>query len=227
MNVLCIYPGMAKQRNDNAFMLIKLRQKGVKLAIIASKSLGLKGVGQLPYYEDMDGIPIYRLYRNPLDILLFPHSKLKHILEIIKRLKPDLIFCSQELNIRLALILERYLDVPIVLLVEDAGRIRSGEAYKSLKNNIMMRVVQIPTGPDFWQWLCKKSSALITCHPRDKQILDKLPQYGKPVYFLPWPTHIPDDFRYPPPREKYRGCTLVLYIRSRILKSLSGHYREF
>jgi len=55
---------MVKQRNDNAFMLIKLQDKGVKLAIIASKSLGLKGTGQLSFYEDMDGIPIHRLYRQ-------------------------------------------------------------------------------------------------------------------------------------------------------------------
>ena len=93
---------MNKQRNDNAFMLIKLQDKGVKLAIIASKSLGLKGVGQLSSYENMDGIPIYRLYKKPLDIFLFPRRKLKEILQVAKRLKPDLIFCSQERNMRLA-----------------------------------------------------------------------------------------------------------------------------
>jgi len=205
LNILCIYPGMTMQRNDNAFMLIKLQDKGVKLAIIASKSLGLKGVGQLSCYEDIDGIPIYRLYKKPLDMFLFTNKKLKEILSIAIRLKPDLIFCSQELNMRLALILKRYLAVPIVLLVEDAGRIRSGEAHKSLRIKFMMRLLGIPTGPKFWSWLCKKASTLITCHPRDKQILDKLSQYGKPVFYLPWPTHIPDDFRFPHSRKKYRG----------------------
>ena len=186
-------------------MLIKLRDKGVKLAIITSKSLGLKGVGQLSSYENMDGVPIYRLYKKPLDIFLFPRRKLKEILQVAKRLKPDLILCSQQLNMRLALILKRYLEVPILLLVEDAGRILSGEAHKSLVTKCMMRLLGIPTGPSFWSWLCKKASALITCHPRDQQILDQLSQYGKSVFYLPWPTYIPDDFKYPSSRKTYRA----------------------
>lgn len=186
-------------------MLIKLQDKGVKLAIIAGKSLGLKGTRQLSFYEDMDGIPIHRLYRQHMEMFLFPYTKLKQILQIAKSLKPDLIFCSQELNMRLALILQRHFKIPILLLVEDAGSILSGEAYKSLRMKSMMRVLGIPTGPKFWSWLCKKASALITCHPRDKRILDILSQHGKPVYYLPWPTHIPDDFRFPPSKKKYRG----------------------
>lgn len=196
---------MTKQRNDNAFMLIELQDKDVKLTIITSKSLGLKGVGQLSSYENMDGIPVYRLYRNPLDIFLFPHRKLKEILQVAKRLKPDLIFCSQELNMRLALILKRYFDVPILLLVEDAGRILSGEEHESLVRKCMTSLLGIPTGPKFWSWLCKKASALITCHPRDRQALDLLSQYGKPVFYLPWPTHIPNDFKYPPSRKTNRA----------------------
>lgn len=196
---------MVKQRNDNAFMLIKLQDKGVKLAIIASKSLGLKGTGQLSSYEDMDGIPIYRLYRQHREMVLFPYTKLKEVLQIAKSLKPDLIFCSQELNMRLALMLQRRLKIPILLLVEDAGSILSGEAYKSLKAKCMMRLVGIPMGRKFWSWLCQKASALITCHPRDKQILAEISRYEKPVFYLPWPTYIPEDFKYPPLREKHRA----------------------
>jgi len=196
---------MTKERNDNAFMLVKLKEKGVNLAIIASRSLGLKGTGQLPSYENMDDVPIYRPYEKPLDIFLFPRRKLNEILQIASRLKPDLIFCSQELNIRLALILKKYLEVPIVLLVEDAGRIYSGEAYDSMKIRIIMRLFGIPTGQSLWSWLSKKVSTLITCHPRDVQILDKLSQHGKQVYYLPWPTYTPENFKFPHSRKKYRG----------------------
>lgn len=197
---------MTKKWNDNAFMLIKLQDKGTKLAIITSKSLGLKGVGQLASYENMDGIPIYRLYKNyPRDIFLFPRRKSKEILQVAKRLKPDLIFCSEQLNMRLALILKRHLKVPILLLVEDAGGILSGKANESLLMKCIMRLLGIPVGPEFWSWLCKKASALITCHPRDRQILDQMSQFGKSVFYLPWPTHIPDDFQLPSSRKTYRA----------------------
>ena len=196
---------MTKARNDNAFMLTKLQEKGVKLAVIAGKSLELKGVGQLPSYEDMDGIPVFRLFRSPRNMFLFPHEKLEDILQIIKNLKPDLIFCSQELNMRLALIIKKYVDIPIVLLVEDGGRIFSGEAELGIFNRTLMPIFGIQKGPMFWQWLCRKASALITCHPRDKRFLDRLSQYGKPVYFLPWPTYVPDDFRFPSMRKRERG----------------------
>jgi glycosyltransferase involved in cell wall biosynthesis len=36
-------------------------------------------------------------------------------------------------------------------------------------------------------------------------IMDRLSQYEKPVYYLPWPTHIPNDFSRPRQREKQRG----------------------
>jgi glycosyltransferase involved in cell wall biosynthesis len=198
---------MNKQTNDNAAMLIALQDKGVKLVIVTGRSLGLKGKGQAPCYEEMDGIPVHRLFKNSLDILLFPRRKLKKSLQIAKSLKPDLIFCSMELNMPLALLLQRYLKVPIVLLVEDAGRILSGEASKSMgkPGSYGLLLHGIPRGPAFWSWLCKNSSALITCHPRDLAILDKLSHYGKPVFYLPWPTYIPPDLGPLSSREHYRG----------------------
>src|SRR5450759_4202262 len=105
---------MNKLVNDNAYMLIRLRDKGVKLAIVTGRSMDLKGEGNLPTYENMDGIPIHRLYENLQDMFLFPHKGLSKILEIAGDLKPDLIFCSQELNMRLALLIQKSLKKPIV-----------------------------------------------------------------------------------------------------------------
>jgi glycosyltransferase involved in cell wall biosynthesis len=205
MNVLCIFPGMIKSRNDNAFVLTRLREKGVKLAVITGKSLDLKGVGQLPGYEEMDGIPIFRLYRNPRSMFVYPQEKLSSVLQIVNNLKPDVIFCSQEMNIRLAMAVKRYINVPIVLLVEDGGRILSGEVKLGVFNRTLMPFFGLSNGPLLWQWLCQRVSALITCHPRDKAYLKKLAQYGKPVYYLPWPTHLPDNFRFPSSRKEDRG----------------------
>ena len=209
MNVLCLYPGMDKQVNDNAHMLISLHKKGVNLAIITGRSMGLKGQGKLPAYEEMDGIPIHRLYES-IDMWLFPNKALKRVLEIAQDLKPDLIFCSQELNMRLALMIQKTLKKPIVLLVEDAGRILSGEAYRSTKMKSLMFLFGIPSGPMLWSWLCQKTDALITCSPRDQANLVSLSKHNKPLYFLPWPSHIPENFEQAQIRDRGKA----LYIGS-------------
>jgi glycosyltransferase involved in cell wall biosynthesis len=196
---------MNKQVNDNAYMLIRLHEKGANLAIIAGMSMGLKGTGNLPAFENMDGIPIYRLYKNLQDMFLFPNKGLSKILKIAQDLKPDVIFCSQELNMRLALLIQKFIKKPIVLLVEDAGRILSGEAYTSPKIKAAMLFFGIPSGPRFWGWLCEKSNILITCNPRDEQKLGLLSQYSKPVFYLPWPSHVPTDLASKSPRETGRG----------------------
>jgi glycosyltransferase involved in cell wall biosynthesis len=191
-------------------MLLRLKDKGVGVVVIASKSLGLKGTGQLPPCEDMDGVFVYRLYRNLWETFLFPRAHLKKVLQITERFKPDLIFCSQELNIRLAMLLQKHLNLPIVLLVEDAGRIFSGEAYQGIRTDFLFRVLGIPVGRRFWPWLCDNVSALITCHPRDARILERLTECGKPIFHLPWPTHVPIDFKPPFSRKHSRG----IYIGS-------------
>jgi len=106
---------------------------------------------------------------------------------------------------RLALELQKFIKVPIVLLVEDAGRIYSGEAYKSFRSNFLITSMGVPIGPRFCRWLCNKAAAIITCHPKDKNMLDSLSQFEKPIYFLPWPTSLPSNFRSPSEKKKYRG----------------------
>jgi len=196
---------MSKQVNDNAYMLIRLHEIGVNLSIIACKDLGLKGKGNLPEYENMNGIEIFRLYENSQDMFLFPGKKLNRILEIAKKLKPDLILCDQELNMRLALLIQKTLKKPIVLIVEDAGRIYSGESYNSRKMKSVMSLFGMSHGSKFWSWLCEKADLLITCSPRDQQILGILTKHNKPVFYLPWPSYVPNDFESSPTREKGRG----------------------
>jgi glycosyltransferase involved in cell wall biosynthesis len=201
---------MSKQVNDNAHMLIRLHEKGARLVIVTGKSMGLKGKGNLPTYEDMDGIQIHRLYENPQEMFLFPEKRLNRILEIAKDLEPDLIFCDQELNMRLAVLIQKSLKKPIVLMVEDAGRIFAGEFYNSSKTRIAMFLFGIPSGPKFWSWLCEKANVLITCNPRDQQNLGLLSKHNKPVFYLPWPSYIPNDLECGSTRENGVG----IYIGS-------------
>jgi len=210
MNVLCIFPGMSKQVNDNAYMLTRLHDKCVKLAIVACKDMGQKGEGYFLPYEEMDGIPIHRLYENAKEMFLFPSKRLSKILEIARDLKPDLIFCDQELNMRLAVLIQKSLKKPIVLMVEDAGRIFSGENYNSHKIKSIMTLFGMSHGSKFWSWLCEKANVLITCSPRDQQILGLLSKNNRPVFYLPWPSYVPHGFEYASTRENGTG----LYIGS-------------
>ncbi len=143
-------------------------------------------------------------------MFLFPKRRLSKILEIAEDLKPDLIFCDQELNMRLAILIQKSVKKPIVLMVEDAGRILGGEFYNSSKTRIAMLLFGIPSGPKFWSWLCEKANALITCNPRDQQNLGLLSKHNKPVFYLPWPSYIPKDFEYASTRENGVG----IYIGS-------------
>jgi glycosyltransferase involved in cell wall biosynthesis len=210
MNILCIYPGMTELKNDNSQVLIRLRERGARIAVITSRSLHLKGSGRLPLYENMDGVDVHRFYRNALEMFLFPNKELKKVARVAEKLQPDIIFCSQELNIRLAMALKRLLKKPIVLLVEDAGSISSGNSYYRLRDRVMLGFCGIPSGANLWSWLSIRTSAIITCHPRDRFSLRELSEHGKPVFYVPWPLRISEDFVPPVSRNKDQA----LYIGS-------------
>jgi glycosyltransferase involved in cell wall biosynthesis len=205
MNLLCIYPGMTPLKNENASVLIALQKRGWRIIVITSSTLQLKGVGRLPPYENMCGVQIHRPFRNQLEMFLIPEKGLKKIIRATKKFEPDIIFCSQELNIRLALLLKRWLKKPIVILTEDAGSIANGNAYKKTKEKLLLSIFRIPFGPKFWRWLVKKSIAIITCHPRDRQHLATLSQAGRPVFYVPWPTNVIPNIEYPESKNRHRG----------------------
>lgn len=210
MNVLCIYPGMDKRVNENAYMLTRLHEKGANVAIISGRSMGLKGEGDLPPYEFMDGIPIHRLYKDLQEMFLSPKKSLNQVLDVASNLNPDVIFCSQELNMRLALLIQNSVKKPIVLLVEDAGVIASGKAYQSIKMRLALHYFGIPRAPELWSWLCQKADAVITCNPQDKPHINTLSKFNKPLFYLPWPSYLPPDLELGQNKEPYQG----IYIGS-------------
>jgi len=194
MNVLCLIPFISRALCDDAFMFMEIRNKGAKMAVISSKSPGYRGRWDIPNYVNMNNVHVYRLYRNLDEMFIFPEKGLRKALEIAYALKPDLIFCSHELNMRLALIIQRVLKTPIVLRVENASGIFNSRSYQSWKFSSIMRILRLPSnGYTFWSWLCEKSDALITCNPADQHFLDVLSMHGKPVFYLPWPAHVPAE----------------------------------
>ena len=199
---------MDQRLNEYAHVLLALQKKGMKLAVITGRSMGLKGRSQTMPYELMGGtVPVHRLFRNSLDMLYFPQRKLKEIQTIVKNLNPDLIFCSQELNMPLALMINKMTNVPIVVLVENAGGIFSGDIGKGLGLPSKFGLFLNRIGPvsGFWAWLCKNSSALITCNPKDISFLKILSSHKKPVYYVPWPTYFHQDLPAHISKERFRG----------------------
>jgi glycosyltransferase involved in cell wall biosynthesis len=211
MNVLVLAPVMSKNLCDDYYLYKNLHEKGVNLAFVTGTSSGSTraNYSKLLPYENIDGFPIHRLYKNYKyrnEMLFFPRKRLKEILNIAKELKPDLILCHLSENMRLALLVQKHLKIPIVLHVEITNNIVNSEFMDSRKMRIAKRLIGLPTrGSSFWSWLCEKADALITSDPPDQQILNLLSKHGKPVYYLPWPANIPEDCDLSPTRDKYRA----------------------
>jgi len=214
MNILCLAPVMGKTLCDDYFMYIRLQERGANLAFISGRSSGARANSMtLPPYENLDGVPIYRMYRNLEDMWVFPKRRLKDVLKIAKQLNPDIIHCHPAENMRLALLLREYFKIPIVMHTEIASRIRSQELIGSWRMRAVRRLVGLPVkGPAFWSWLCEKADALITSHPPDQQILNLLSENGKPVYYLTWPADIPQGCELPRTRDRSRGVYAGLLI---------------
>lgn len=192
MRVLAIYPGMDKRFNDNAHALIELNQMGVDLKIVTSQRSALKSTQSSVEFENMAGVFIHRIYRDYNEQISKPFRKYHQIQKMVKHFKPDLIFCSQQLNMPLAKRLKIDFKIPVVLLVEFAkdpvlllGKRRAYLGIKSLAK---------PIAALYWRWLCHLSEAVITCNPGDRQYLTKLASLGgKPVYFVGWCNQVPED----------------------------------
>jgi glycosyltransferase involved in cell wall biosynthesis len=173
-------------------MYTEIRKRGARVSIISSRSPGLRGKWLVSEYVNMDGVDVHRLYRNRQEMLLFPHKELKKALAIAKRLRPDVIFCSQESNVRLALLLQRQLKVPIVLRVEMARTLFTGQS-RLPANRFLMPLLGMPFGGSrFWSWLCEKVDAVITHDPLDIPFRNSLSMHGKPVFYVPWPARLPE-----------------------------------
>jgi glycosyltransferase involved in cell wall biosynthesis len=204
MRVLAIYPGMDKRFNDNAYALIQLSQMGVELAVVTSRHSALKTAQLSTEYEDMEGVSIYRIYRNFEEQTAWPIKKYNLVKEITTRFKPDLIFCSQQLNMPIAKKLKEDFGLPIVLLVEFAwdpllllGRRRR---YLGIRSFAPM-IAKLD-----WRWLCNSSDAIITCNPLDRHHLTELASWGTPVSFVGWCNQVPEGVQgYAYIREPFRG----------------------
>ena len=206
MNILCLAPVMTKIICEDYYMYARMQERGANIVFVTGRSAGDRArTLKLPAYENEDGLTIHRLYKNPREMLIFPQKRLKKVIEVARRLNPDLILCHLADNMRLAILLQKHLKVPIVLHVEIAGEILL-QKFDSWKTKPFRFLVGMPsTGIAYWSWLCEKADAVITSNPPDKDILPMLSKHGKPVYYLPWPAHVFVNNELSSTRDRYRG----------------------
>jgi glycosyltransferase involved in cell wall biosynthesis len=184
MKILLIIPGLSKEFNDNFYSYSHINRLGNPILVITRQKMTAKGAGTLlPLYEEVDGMKIHRILEQ---------RNYQKIFKIVESFKPDIIFCSQQGNMPLGIKLKRDFKIPIVLLVEYAYnpqypfRLRGlAGKQKITKLKFLGNIV----GKMYWLWLCKHSSAVITCNPEDKKHLEELSINGLPVYYIPWPSH--------------------------------------
>lgn len=189
MRVLCIYPGMDIKVNDNAHALLYLKNAGVDVAVICSRMCSLKSAEKRSKFEEMQGIPIHRIYEDFPEQSSFPVKRYDQVCRVARRFQPDVIFCSVQSNMFIANKLKADLGVPVVLLVEyahDPTKLLRRRWYLGLKP-LARPVVNV-----YWRWLSKNAQAIITSFIGDKPYLQHLSRYGAPVYYVPWCNHIPE-----------------------------------
>lgn len=176
--------------NDNAYALTYLKDAGAEVAVICSRMCGLKSAEKRCKFEEMQGIPIHRIYEDFSEQSSFPMKHYDQVYRIAKQFQPSVIFCSVQSNMFIANRLKVELGAPIVLLVEyayDPTRLLRRRWYLGLTS------LACPVANVYWRWLSKKSQAIITSFIGDKQHLRHLSRYGTPVYYVPWCNHIPDE----------------------------------
>jgi glycosyltransferase involved in cell wall biosynthesis len=186
---------------------------GLEITIVTAQTNPSKSIDRSPRYEPMDGIQVYRPYKNTFEMTFFPERHISEVLRIANKFNPDVIFCSQQQNMRIAVKLRKHLGVPIVLLVEVASAIALGKSRSKLFS-LAMQIQGIPYGRAYWQWLCKWSDAIITCYPKDKYVLNELSTMDTPVFYVPWPNQLPQE--YTPANSRFKGRAMYAGAFSRL-----------
>lgn len=200
MRIVAIYPGLDPTVNDIAQALASLADLGHDVTVITAEENWMKSSASGARFEQFRGIAIHRPYRSFRQMVWFPHSHAEEIRSIVLEAKPDIIFCSQELNMRIAKMIQRFWPKPIVLAVELAGELADGHSLHRFLPYVMP-FFGVPTrGKRYWRWLTQNTRAIITYNPDDQARLPELSASGTPVTYIPWCNELPLDFVMPTER---------------------------
>jgi glycosyltransferase involved in cell wall biosynthesis len=185
MRVLLLEPCYDRSVTDISYAFLYSNRADLDALVVTTRDVPAKGIWRLPRYEDADGIPVHRLYRNFFEMSMFPQKSLSQILRLARDFGPEVIFCSLAGNMRIAVALKKHLGTPIVLAVEYAGNIALN-CSRSRRQSVFMQVFGVPYGSGYWKWLSKWSDAVITFYPNDQYVFSGLSRFGAKMFFVPW-----------------------------------------
>ncbi len=198
MNICLITPGINKKFNDNYHAYKYIANKNNNVLAISNKENINKGgkLEESPEFEADGKLIIHRIYKSIKEQQSYVRrlSYKKEIEKIVSDFSPDIIFCEEISNLKLAIELKRKYKVPIVLRSEFAFNpehpYRSmGRLLKLFKNSITGDSIPIFIGNLIWNWAYAKSDAVISCYHDDASLQPMIK--NTPFYYVPWPCYHP------------------------------------
>lgn len=198
MNILLITPGITKTFNDNYHAYRSIADTDNNILAISNKESIAKGGGlQKDPEVEVDGsLVIHRIFNSTREQQSFfrrlPYKqKLKNL---ASEFRPDVIFCEEISNLRLALEIKRELGVPIILRTEfafdaDYPYRTMGRLLKIFKNPLTGDRLASLVGGLIWRWAYSRADSVISCFSEDALKQPKV--NNTPFYYVPWPTFHP------------------------------------
>ncbi|MDG2091637.1 MAG: glycosyltransferase [SAR86 cluster bacterium] len=198
MNILLITPGINKTFNDNYQSYRYIADNNNDVLAISNKESTAKGGSLHKDLEvEVDGsLVIHRVFNTKREQQSFlrrlPYKK--KLKNLVSEFRPDVIFCEEISNLRLALEMKREYGVPVILRTEFAFNsnypYRSmGRLLKIFKNPLTGDRLASAVGGLIWRWAYSKVDSVISCFHED---VTKEPKVNNtPFYYVPWPTFHP------------------------------------
>jgi glycosyltransferase involved in cell wall biosynthesis len=199
MNILVITPGINKRFNDNYHAYRYISDNDNNVLAISNKENIAKG-GRLrkdPEIEVDGSLVIHRIFNSMREQQSFfrrlPYKK--KVENLVSEFFPDVIFCEEISNLKLALEIKRKFRVPIVLRTEfafdaDYPYRSMGRLLQIFKNPLTGDRLAILVGGLIWRWAYANADAVISCYYEDAP---KQPEVNNtPFYYVPWPTYYPN-----------------------------------
>ena len=195
MKILLLTPGINKKFNDNYHAYKYIAENGHMILAISNVENILKGAGVefSPEAERDGNISIYRVFKTLKEqrTCYLAMRKYSVIKNIIKKFRPDVIFCENSTNMPMAVKIKKDFRVPIVLRLEflfDWNNPYDIIGHrKFIKNKITGDVLGKIAGLLFWKWLCHYSDEIISHNPGDQKKIIELLRHGKQAIYIPWP----------------------------------------
>ena len=172
---------------DNAHSYMHMQKMGADIKTVTSRVRTTKGPGLNEPYSIMGGMEIHRIFWDFREQASVPHEKYRQVYDLAENINPDIILCSQQKNMHLALRLKRDLKIPIVLLVEFAYDRKNPFRLIGKKHLFKFNMAAALPAKIYWMWLCRHASAIITCYHRDQLNFKKLSSFNTPLFYVPWP----------------------------------------